>query len=156
MRALKRFFILHGQTILSTIVILTVVIGLLGYRLGSMVPGFSQAEISFINSSSDLSKIIANPLNAPMKLPIWAMLQFGLDTPGWLRAVGASFGVITVLLFYFILRQWHTRRTALLTSFLFIIGSWFLQTSRLALPYILLAFAVSCLIVIARILYDQH
>ncbi len=156
MGKIRRFFALYWQTMAAAIVVLAVVVGLLGFQLGTIVPGMSAAEVAFVDSASSIEKIIENPLNIMMKLPLLALQHFGYATPLSVRAVGATFGVLTVLLFYAAMRQWHTQRTALLTSFLLIVSSWFLQISRLALPYILLAFGVILLITIARILHNKQ
>lgn len=156
MKKVRQFISLYWQTLLGAFLILTIVTGLLGYKLGAVVPALSNTEVVFVSSSSSIDKIVADPLNLFMKLPMFALQYFDHATPTTLRAVGAFFGVVTVLLFYFVLRKWHTRRAALLTSFLFIVSSWFLQISRLALPYILLAFGVISLIAIAGFIIDKN
>lgn len=156
MKQVRRFFALYWQALVSGAVILVVVMGLLGFRLGSVTPGMSSAELEFINTTLSLEQLIANPLYLPMKLPMWLLHETGQASIFTLRAVGALFGVVTVIMFYFLLRRWHTRRVALLTAFLLIVSSWFLQVSRLALPYILFAFAMTALIAAAAVLADKR
>ncbi len=156
MKKVRQFSSLHGQTIVSALAILAVVVGLLGFQLGTLTPGMSKAEVLFIESSTDIGDIVANPLNGLMKLPLWALQYFEQASPLTTRAVGAFFGVLTIVLFYFVMRRWHTRRISLLAAFMFIVSSWFLQISRLALPYILLAFGVAALIAIAAVIHDRH
>lgn len=156
MKKVRRFFSLYWQTILSALAILIVVAGLLGFRLGKLTPGLSSSELAFIENASSIENISANPLFAPMKLPILGLQHIGVDRVAAYRGVGAVFGIVTVLLFYFLLRRWHTRRVALLTSFLFIVSSWFLQVSRLALPYVLFAFGVALLMTVAANIHDKH
>jgi hypothetical protein len=156
MRKMRQFLALYWQAILSATVILGVVAGLLGFRLGTLTPGMSLAEIEFIESSQTYQQVIADPLNAPMKVPLLALHYFGQASALMTRAVAASYGIITIILFYFVMRQWHTRRAAMLTAFLFIVSSWFLQIARLALPYILFAFGVIVLVMAAGVLHDKQ
>lgn len=156
MKKVQRFLALYWQTLLSGAAILVVVFGLLGFRLGSNMPGLSLAELRFIESSASLDAVLQNPLYLPMKLPMLALQYFELATIATLRAVGSVIGVITVIIFYLTMRQWHTRRTALLTAFLLIVSSWFLHISRLALPYVLFAFAMTMLLAAVVVLHNKQ
>lgn len=156
MRKIRSFFALYWQAILSAVVVLAVVIGLLGFHLATLTPALSQSEVKFIASSLSINDIIANPVDGLMKLPIFALNYFDQLTIFTARAVAAVYGVLSIVLFYFVIRRWHTRRISLLAAFMFIVSSWFLQVSRIALPYILFTFGVILLIAVGTILHDKR
>jgi 4-amino-4-deoxy-L-arabinose transferase-like glycosyltransferase len=107
------------------------------FRLGGLVPGFAQAELSTLASSSNLRRIIENPINAPYKLPQSLLQSLGIDNAVAMRGVSAIFGLLSVCLFYFILRHWFSVRPALLGTLLMATSSWFLHTARFGTPDIL-------------------
>lgn len=114
------------------------VVALLLYRLGTLVPGLAQVELAAKSGSDKLSSIINNPLNAPHKLAQFATQKLGNHGALTLRLASVLFAAGFVLLFYYIVKAWHTRRIALLTTALFASSSWFLHVARLATPDILL------------------
>ena len=150
---MKSFRQLPWTTIVSVLAIFVVVLMLLTFRLGSITRGFSEEERNFVSASATIKSISTNPINSPMKLPVFLLQYFNQDSIYSVRAIGAFYGLLTVILFYIVARQWYTVRVALLTSFLFVVSSWLLQTARLGAPVILLPFGAILLIAISYMFF---
>lgn len=156
MNEIKKLLVLHWQPIIAVGLGLVVVTALLWFRLGTITPALSQPEIATITASSSWSEIKSDPLYLPFKLPMFVLQTIGHDSIVALRSVGAAFGLITAVLFYILLRQWHTKRIATIGSALFITSSWFLQTSRLAAPYILYPLGIVLLCVLLYLMQKSR
>lgn len=126
---------------------------LLTWRLGTLVPGFSNNEIIQRASSSTFQAIIDNPLGLPHKT-----LQLGLHYlhhtgPVAMRSVSLMFGLVTAASLYLILNAWYSHRIAWLGTLLFASSSWFLYTARLgtdSILYTLLIAVVACVVWLRR------
>jgi hypothetical protein len=126
---------------------------LLAWRLGTLVPGFSDSEIAQRTNSATVQAIIDNPLGLPSKA-----IQFGLQYlhhtgPVAMRSAGVMLGLITAGSLYLILNAWYNRRLALLGTLLFATSSWFLGTARLGndgILYTLLIAVVACVVWLRR------
>lgn len=111
-------------------------------QLGSLVPGIHISEAEAYQSSLNLQSIIENPVNAPHKLLQLSLMKVGEVGALWLRATSAIFGVLSVVLFFYLLQRWHTTRVAFLGTVLFATSSSVLHTARLGTPDILLLLGV--------------
>lgn len=141
------------QNFFTIVVFALIIIGgafLVFNRLGSIPPGVSISEKVFIQSSSKLSLIIKNPLNAPIKLPYLALGNLGVDSIVAYRAISGIFGLILILCFYRYTREYQTRRVSILATILLLTSSWFLQNTRLGLDYILLPLSMLILLLATR------
>ncbi len=118
---------------------------LLYFRIGSLVPGWSQAELDFLNQSSTAQGILHNPLNAPYKIAEFALLKLHHGGPLAMRSLSALVGLASIALFYYVVRQWHTDRVALMSVVLLATSSWFLGSARIALPTILYTFLIAAI-----------
>lgn len=108
------------------------------YRLGSLVPGFSQPELAARAAANSLPHLVANPLYLPHKLLQYGLISLGQTGAFWMRLPSTLFGILVLLAFYQILAGWYSRRLAILGSFLLLCSAWFLHYARLATPEILL------------------
>ncbi len=124
----------YWQPVLVGLLTLVIIAGTLGYRLGNLTPGLSLNEVSYIHSAQSGKQIIANPVFAPHKVLTYSLIKLKLTKPIYLRSVSALMGLLTVLSGFFIIRRWHSRKIALLSSLLLLSSSWLLQTTRLATP----------------------
>lgn len=113
------------------------IVFLLGFQLGRLVPGLSVPEANLLTQSQGLHMIVHNPINLPFKLLEFGLLRRHHATPPYLRLISASFAFVIVCLFYYTLRRWYAQRTAVLGTILFVSSSWFLHFARLATPDIL-------------------
>ena len=123
---------------LLAVVALVVVAGLLFFRLVTLVPGLSNAEIMARVDSSSLHHIINNPINAPYKLFVYGLIRLHHHGALALRGVAAFYGIVTLCLFFYILKRWQSGRVAILSTLLLGTSSWFLHTARTGTPDVLL------------------
>lgn len=144
---LQTFLLRHWQPIVLYGAVFAVVIAALAWQLGSLTPGYSTTEAAAYQASLSLKSILDNPLNAPFLLATKAASFILPDTLLIVRAVAAGFGLATLVLFATLLRVWHDRETALVGTLLFGLSAWFLHTSRLGSPEVLL-FGVFALAVV--------
>lgn len=146
MKKLQSYNLKFLPTILSFILVISLLIFLLLYQIGS-ISNFklSTSEIEFLQQSSSLRRVLTNSLFLPIKLPVYLLSSLSLNNV-FLRLVPAFFGGITCMMFYSILKTFHTKRIALLGSVLLATSSWFLHNARILLPNILLVFGVMTVI----------
>ncbi len=119
--------------------------GLLFYKLGSLVPGFSPTEVANLAQHQSLRAIANNPLNAPYKILHFILNSIYHQSPLASRAISSVIGLVTVGLFYYVVSRWHSRNTAILGTILFATSSWFLHFARLATPDVFLTLLVAAL-----------
>ena len=116
---------------------LSFVLFLLFFRLGSLVNGLSTSEARTLEQSRSLRQLIENPLNLPYKLVEFGLIKWHHASAFGLRSISVVFTLIIVCLFYYTLRSWYARRTAILGTTLFATSSWLMHYARLAQPDIL-------------------
>src|SRR5690554_420792 len=95
---------------------------LLGFRLGSALPGYSEPEVSYINSTQDTQQLISEPLYAPHGL-LQNALGNASESPVVMRLPSAVLGLVSIAAIYLVLRHWHRQRIAILTTLLFAASS---------------------------------
>lgn len=114
-----------------------VVAFLMFYHLITITPGFSQKEIDVYNSAKSASAITSNLVNTPYKSAVFiSMKVFGPEVG--LRYVGALIGIFTVVVFYFLIREFYGDPIALATTTMFATSSLFLGMTRTATPNVML------------------
>ena len=136
----------NWRSVAAIMVVITLAVGLLGYKLSSLTVGMSAQEVQFVNSASTIQSIMSDPLFLPQKLPLLFLHAVDLATPWTARLVSTGFALASAVLLYLLIKQWHTRRMAVITSALFVSSSWFLQVGRIASPQILYIFFTLALI----------
>lgn len=146
MNTVRSFFATHWRSLLMSLGVLVVVVLLLGWKLGNLTPGASQLELQLLPSYASLHAIMHNPLDLPYKLVGWALWHLPFHSVAWLRVPSVIFGVVTLIIFSFIVRRWYGFRAALFGAALFTTCSWFLHTSRLASFEIEYLWAITTLI----------
>lgn len=121
--------------------------GILWFSLGDMVPGLTTAETTQAATSNTIRKLIENPIGAPHKA-----LQFVTQKvlPGaiGIRSASALIGLFATGCFYFVLRNWYSRRVAFLGTLTLVTSAWFLHTVRSGTDssmYLLLFGAAACI-----------
>ncbi len=122
------------------------VVSLLWFGLSDMLPGLSKHEVSQAATSDTVQKLIDNPIGLPHKA-----LQFITQKaqPGSLgvRSASALIGLFTIGCFYYVVRNWYSKRVAVLGTLIFATSAWFLHTVRLGTDssiYLLLFGSVAC------------
>lgn len=117
------------------------------YNLESITSSkLSLPELTFLQNSTSLSGILANPLFAPLKLLEYIVIQLGSNSIYLFRAVPALFGVITVIIFYKLARYWFSPLLAWVGSALMSLSVLYLQHSRIVLPDILFSLSLIALL----------
>lgn len=112
--------------------------GLLFWQLGSLVGGYAPEEAASVQASTSLAELLKNPLNAPYYLVVKALSYVIDDSLLATRIASASFGLLTIALFGWLVRQWHGPRTAVMATLLFGTSAIFLHTARLGTPEVLM------------------
>lgn len=113
---------------------------LLWFKLGSLVGGYSPAEVQAVKDSLSLQYILNHPLNAPFAIltHFAGLVYWGNDALLPARAVASFLGLVTLTTFYWLVRHWHGERSAILGTIVFGCSAWFLHTARLGTPDVLL------------------
>ena len=133
--------VLSGIALVSTLLL---------FKLGNLVGGLSADEYALqqalATQSFSLDVILRNPLHLPYYLGLYVVQYGPFHGPTTLRFVGALFGLLGAIGFYYILRKWYTLRMAVFGTALFATSSWFLHSARLASPeasYLLLPLLIA-------------
>lgn len=108
--------------------------GVLVWRLGSLLPGYSRHEVATYQASENLRTIWAHPFNAPYHILV-RVLDFAFPHNYIAVHLASVFvGWLTLLLFCILVYRWYGTRTAIISTLIFGTSSWFLHTSRLGSP----------------------
>jgi hypothetical protein len=111
---------------------------LLWWQLGTLTGGYSANEAATLQQSLHLRDIFHHPLNAPFTLLAHTLLYFNHDSLFFMRITSTIFGLLTLSMFYWLVRYWHGQRAAIFGSIVFGISAWFLHAARLGTPDVLL------------------
>lgn len=115
---------------------LGLLIGLLVYRLGTLVPAFSMSEKVSIDQARSLKVIFRDPLFAPHEFLQYLSLKTGHKGFIAMRLPSVIIAIAVVALFFYIVTRWFNFRVAAITTFLLVTSSWFLHSARIATPEI--------------------
>lgn len=121
--------------------LLIVFFGLLSwFKVGSLTGGYSHSELTAFNAGNSWQEILDNPVNAPFSIIAYliSFLHFGEHDILPLRIASAVLGLLTLTMFYWLVRHWHGERSAILGTVIFGCSAWFLHTERLGTPEVLL------------------
>ncbi len=128
---------------------------LLLFKLGSLVGGLSADEYALQQAlhqgTLSIELILRNPVHLPYYLGLLIMQISPFHGPTGVRFVGALFGLLGAIGFYYILRKWYTLRMAVFGTALFATSSWFLHSARFANPeasYLLLPLLIAGMVYI--------
>ncbi|MCA9329903.1 hypothetical protein KDA11_04610, partial [Candidatus Saccharibacteria bacterium] len=113
---------------------LSVCVALFSFRLHTLVPGFSSAEMMAIGKAASLKTIGHDPTYLAHKLLQYIGLK--LDHNGFIamRLPSVLAGIVAVALFFYIINKWFNLQIAITASFLFVSSSWFLHLARIGTP----------------------
>jgi len=148
MRKFGNWISIKWQEITLFLVGTLLVIFVLWFRLGSLVPGLSSTEISQLASSENLSQLLSYPIGLPYTLLQFITRNVLSDAIGF-RSASAVIGLITAGSFYYVLTNWYSRRIAILGSIMLLSSAWFLHTSRTGVDssmYMLIFCSIACII----------
>lgn len=111
---------------------------LLWWQLGTLTHGYSSDELATLQASSSLHTMLHHPLNAPFTLLAHALLYLDPHSLFLMRITATGFGLLTLTVFYWLVRYWHGQRSATFGTIVFGGSAWFLHTARLGTPDVLL------------------
>ncbi|HSX30639.1 MAG TPA: hypothetical protein VLE99_01865 [Candidatus Saccharimonadales bacterium] len=137
MNKLKRLYFRMWRPAVLVLSLTLVTYLLYFHRLGSLLPGYSSAELNTYSQASSWHTIAANPVNAPYKVVVWLLAIITHHGIILSRATAACFGVLAVLTFWAIIRPWYPFRVAFLGSLLFATSAGLLHSARLGTGQIL-------------------
>lgn len=110
----------------------------LWFKLGTLNGGYGPSELATVQASTSWLSIFHHPLNAPYTALIHAASYLTQHTLLAARLISAVIGLATLIVFYALARYWHGERTAIFGTVLFGLSAWFLHTTRLGTPDVLL------------------
>lgn len=138
---------------------LMVLVGLYGlfWRLGSLVPGLSSYEADYINSfSPSLSSVAHNPIFWPHKLLTQLSVNLLGNNDLAFRLPTAFLAALALAAFFLIIRHRFQGRVAMVAILLLATSSWWLSASRLARPEIMIPLMMLTVVLLARVVYQNH
>lgn len=121
---------------LVSICCLATLVLLLTFRLGTITPGFTEAELQQRAHTATTTSIVSNPLHLHQKVGQFILQKLDHKGPAAMRAPSVLMGLTAIVCMYIVLKNWYTTRVAVLGAFLFATSSWQLHFSRLATPEI--------------------
>lgn len=143
----------NWRAAVAALSIIGALVGLLGYKLGSLVGGLSQAEFTLqqlvASNGISLGQIARDPLFLPYDIALYLVQLSPFHGPTMIRSVGVLFGLLGAIGFFSILRRWYTTRIAWYGTFLFVTSTWFLHSARFASPessYLLLPLLIASVV----------
>ncbi len=130
MKQIRLFLSTYAKLLLGGFVIVTVSYILLFRGLSSLVPDYSATELATHQQSQSLRTIYENPINAPYKALVWLAGKTGHHSILVTRVAAALCASACVVLLYWILTHWYSKRIAMVATLLFATSSSFLHLGR--------------------------
>ncbi len=120
------------------------------WHLGSSPANLSPAEAA-TRATSNITSIYHNPLNAPWRLAQAGLLQIKFNSHFLARLPSAIFGIMFMVLFYWLIKGWFGRPIGFLSTALLVTTPFFILLARNGTPKIMylmpIAIIASCLYV---------
>lgn len=133
-KKIKLLLSTYWQPTIFWLVGLGLILGVLLFKLGTLTPNLSRPEVAYQSNVDSLKGIVDNPLNGPYKILSYSFSKLGNSSIFSLRTASAVYGLLTILLFYYVVSRWHDKRTAIWGTLLFATSAWFLHYARIAMP----------------------
>ncbi len=131
------FLLAMSRATVFTVLAAVVVFGLMLFKLSSLTPGLSEAELSTYQSASSLPDIADNMVNAPYKFAVYVATHV-IDSTIGLRITGAVLGALSVIIFWLLVRRIFSGYIALASTAMYATNSLLLAASRQATPNVML------------------
>jgi hypothetical protein len=123
---------------------------LLLIHIKAINPGYNAAELNIHNNlilhNYGFHYLWHNLINFPYTLALVIADKFHLYGLATIRTIGALFGFLAALLFFFIIDQWSGKVAAILGTILFVANFWFLESTRSGQVYSIYPFVVLAII----------
>lgn len=124
----------HWMPVSAYTLTFLVLAGVLSWRLGSLLPGYSAHEAATYAASDSFSSIWAHPFNAPYHLAVRLLIFVFPHNLIAVRIASVLVGWLTLLLFCVLVYRWYGTRTAIISTLIFGTSGWFLHAARLGTP----------------------
>lgn len=135
----------HWREVISFIVISFIAFLALSTQINHLVPGQNRFETTTLSSLQKIPEPWFRAVNAPYMVPAYLTGKI-IDNPlHGARITSAIFGLLSVALFFLLIKLWFNNRIATVGSLLFLTSSWFLHASHQATPFILMVFSLLAL-----------
>ncbi len=146
----KQSLLITGFTILALVICAV----MYTWNISEFVHGFNKVELESVNLSQviDINYLVDAPYHSLQKL---SLTVFGESSLG-VRAASVAVGLVSVILFYHLLRQLTNKRISLLATAMFATSSWMLTISRLGSPIIMNILWPIAILLIAYNVYQRH
>jgi hypothetical protein len=147
MKSKTRRFKLPGRTLLLAASAVLLLAGLMLYKLGSLMGGLSTTEVTAAAAPVGWHGIFHHPQYLPLEL-LRSIDFFIFKDHGQTltRLPNAILGALSIVSFAWLIRLWHSPRTAWMATALFASSAWTLHASRLASFDVLYLWAVPTLL----------
>lgn len=130
-RTLKSLVLYNYRYVFAYLLIFVFAFYFLCWRLGSIIPGLSQPELTTAAKNSSLESLIQLPLYPLHSFLQWISLHILGVTSISIRMPSIILAATTALLLYILLKKWFGKVTALLSITLLLSADWFLYIARL-------------------------
>lgn len=107
-----------------------VIIGLLLFRIQTILPGYSAQEVAAYHAASGFTDLWKTPINAPYYVLVHALQYIAPHNLIAVRLASVLIGTVSALVFCVLIVRWHGARTALIGTLLFCTSAWFLHSAR--------------------------
>src|SRR6266404_3488742 len=133
-----RFKRLLSRDLLVYLIIIGALFMVFVWRLGSLTPGLSPAELAARNASLSLRNIYHQPVDAPLKIVQHFLLKIDPTSVTYLRLASVGFAIMFVICFYKLALSWFGRFIGLLATLVFMSLPLFVVSARGATSEVLL------------------
>ncbi len=153
---LSETFLYRFRFVFGYLLLVTVGLFSLFYRLGTLLPGINSFEGAVASKSMSLGLVAENPVNflyhglQYLSIKLLGPTAFGLRLPGVIIAI------LAVFLFFWIIENRFSKRAAIVASLLLVTSSWFLNVARLGTPSVLMVLLVLLLVYISTKLNEKY
>lgn len=130
--SIKETIFYRRRILISVSFLIALVAYFLFWKLNSLFPGPSTEEINFFLTKGDVSSLTENPTNwlYTLLLALVSLISDDIILAG--RVTSAILGIVSLGLFYILLRMWYWPKYALAGVSLLAISSWFFGFFRIA------------------------
>lgn len=137
---------------------LAVVVALYVLLFSNLIPpGLSSAEQQSLITSTriSLTEVPTAIVDLPYHLLQKASVELLGVTPFGVRLPSMIFGILTAIFTALVLHRWMPSNVAIISSLLMLTSGWFIGTSRLGAPFIMIAFFSSLILLAATYISQQ-
>lgn len=125
------------------------------WKLGSLTPGLGPDEIATRETSTKLSTLVSNPVEAPFRLAEYGVLHIS-HSPWAIRSLAATLSLLFLLAFWRAAVDWFGRLIGGLSTLLMAATTWLSVDGRLADGHVWLLMPVGVLAIFLWLRRTKH